>query len=232
MDKDGPISGWPEGDRPRERLLALGAGALSDAELIALLLGTGSRKESALGLARRLLAQEGIFGLGKWSPARLSRFPGIGSAKAARILAACELGRRRERINHTVKTAVHSPEDMARIAFSRLRDADRECFLAVFLDTKNRVISEQIISRGSLDQTPVHPRELFRPALEHSAAALALAHNHPSGDCQPSRADLSLTWQLLEAAKVLGIRLLDHVIIGDGKFTSLARQGYFQNRQT
>jgi DNA repair protein RadC len=171
------------------------------------------------------LQVDGVFSLGKQTPARMAALPGIGPAKASRILAACELGRRRERLNESKRLMVHSPEDVARIAFSRLRDADRECFLAILLDCKHRVIHEEIVSKGTLDQTPVHPREVFRPALEHSAAALALAHNHPSGDTRPSAADLQLTAQLQDAAKLLGIRLLDHVIIGDGAFFSLASQG-------
>ncbi len=229
METKLPISAWPEGDRPRERLFALGSSVLSDAELIAILLGTGGKGSSALDLARQLLQQyDGIFSLGRSSAVRISNMPGIGPAKAARVLAACELGRRREGKNISQRTIIRSPADAARIAAAHLRDSDRECFLVILLDTKHKVLSEELVSVGILDQAPVHPREIFRPALEYSAAALVLAHNHPSGDPDPSQADLRLTRQLLEASVILGIRLLDHIIIGDGEFLSLAEKGYFK----
>lgn len=229
METKLPISAWPEGDRPRERLIALGSSVLSDAELIAILLGTGGKGSSALDLARRLLQQyNGIFSLGRSSAVRISNMPGIGPAKAARVLAACELGRRREGKNNSQRAIIRCPADAARIAAARLRDSDRECFLAILLDTKHKVLSEELVSVGILDQAPVHPREIFRPALEHSAAALVLAHNHPSGDPSPSQSDLRLTRQLLKASEILGLRLLDHIIIGDGEFLSLAEKGYFK----
>ncbi len=229
MENKLPIFAWPEGDRPRERLFALGSSVLSDAELVAILLGTGGRGRSALDLAHQLLQQyNGIFSLARNSAVRISNMPGIGPAKAARILAACELGRRREGKNNSQRTFIRCPADAARIAAARLRDSDRECFLAILLDTKHKVLSEELVSVGILDQASVHPREIFRPALEYSAAALVLAHNHPSGDPSPSQSDLRLTRQLLKASDILGIRLLDHIIIGDGEFLSLAEKGYFK----
>lgn len=226
MDIETIIPAWPEEERPRERLLTRGAEALSDAELVAILLGHGTRGCSAVVLARELIRRHGgLSALGRLSPERLTALPGVGPAKAARLLAACELGRRRERKHTPGRTTISGPADAVRLASARLRDLNKECFLAIFLDTKNHVLKEEVISIGSLDQTPVHPREVFKSAIELSAAGVIAAHNHPSGDPTPSRADLQLTRQLCLAAKVLGIRFLDHVIIGDGDFRSLLTEG-------
>jgi DNA repair protein RadC len=209
-------------ERPRERLFALGAAALSDAELVAILLGTGMKKRSALSLAHQLLQNhDGLGNIGRMSPGQLASLSGLGKAKAARILAACELGRRRERKRITSPWIISSPAMAAQLAMTHLRDLTRECCLAIYLDTKHRVVKEEIISIGSLDQAAIHPRELFKTAFEVSAAAVILAHNHPSGDPTPSPSDLQLTEQLFQAAKLLGICLLDHVIIGDGEFRSV-----------
>ncbi len=222
LDDLKPIHTWPREDQPRERLLALGTPALSDAELVAILLGTGMRQHSALFIAHQLLqTRGGLALLGRMTPAQLAAQPGVGPAKAARILAACELGRRRERKRTLSPWLITSPAEAARFAMTRLRDLTRECCLAMYLDMKHRIIKDEIISIGSLDQAVVHPRELFKSAIEVSAAALILAHNHPSGDPTPSRSDVQLTEQLDQAAKLLGICLLDHVIIGDGEFRSV-----------
>jgi len=221
------ISFWPETERPRERLLALGPSALSDAELIAILLGNGSKGNSAIDLARDLLQRHGgLSALGRLSPAKMTALTGLGSAKAARILAACELGRRREGKNAPRGQNLSTPEDAARLAAAQLRDCQQECFLALYMDIKNRLLRAEIISIGSCDQAPVHPGEVLRRAVELSCSAIIVAHNHPSGDAAPSPADIQLTEQLYQAAKLLGIRLVDHVIIGDGEYKSLMAEGY------
>lgn len=222
-----PITTWPLADRPRERLLAQGAGLLSDTELLAILLTHGRRGKSAVGLARELLQRHGdIMNLGRLSGSRLMALAGVGPAKAARILAACELGRRRERKHHRLLTRLDSPAAAASIAAAKLRDRDRECVLALYLDVKNRLLREELLSLGSLSQAVIHPREIFKLALELSASGLIIAHNHPSGDTTPSAHDLQLTAQLQAGAALLGLRLLDHLIIGDGDYRSLLAEGY------
>jgi DNA repair protein RadC len=225
LDDLKPIRVWPKEERPRERLFNLGPGALADAELVAILLGTGSRRCTALFLAHQLLQVHGGLGnLGRISAGQLASLSGIGPAKAARVLAACELGRRRERKRADPAMVIHTPAEAAQLALTHLRDLTRECCLAIYLDTKHRVLKEEIISIGSLDQAALHPRELFKSAFEVNAAALILAHNHPSGDATPSAADVRLTGQLQQAAKLLGICLLDHVIIGNGEYRSIVSE--------
>ncbi len=219
---------WRPEDRPRERLLAAGAAALSDAELVALLLCEGRRGCTALDLARELLtAHEGLAGLGRITSAELIACSGIGPAKAARLLAAIELGRRREVGTAPRGVRISTPEDAARAVSARLRDAVQECFLVLLLDARHRLLCVDTLSLGGWEQALIQPREVFRPAVVRAAAAVIVAHNHPSGDPAPSPADLRLTRQLLEAAKCLGIRLLDHVIIGNGSYCSLRTEGHF-----
>jgi DNA repair protein RadC len=222
-----PISAWPEADRPRERLLTRGAGPLSDGELIALLLGTGRRGQSALSLAHDLLkATGGIDGLGKSPAAVLTLLPGMGAAKTARILAACELGRRREGCPGRDKKSVAGPQTASALALARLRDERQECFWALFLNTKHQIIGDEILSRGGLDHAPIRAADLFRKAVEVSASALIVAHNHPSGDPTPSVQDIKVTEQLQDAGRILGIRLLDHIVVGNGTYTSLRAAGH------
>jgi DNA repair protein RadC len=225
MHESSSMASWPVAERPRERLLAQGAEGLTDAELVAILLGNGRRGQSAVSLAQDLIAATGLSGLGKCAPAVLSARPGIGPAKAARLLAACEIGRRRERTSNRARATITTPADVARLAGSRIRDQGMECLLAIFLDAKHRVLQETILFRGCLEQTAIYPGEVFRAALMASAAAFVLAHNHPSGDPTPSRTDIELTAQLQQGARLLGLRFLDHVIIGDGHYRSLLAGG-------
>jgi DNA repair protein RadC len=222
------LSAWRPEDRPRERLLASGAAALADAELVALLLGQGRPGRTALDLARDLLVTHGgVAGLGRSSASELTAHPGVGPAKAARVLAACELGRRRELAAAPRGERILTPADAARAAAARARDSAQECFLVLLLDARHRLLRMETIGIGGWEQAAIQPREVFRPALAQAASAVIVAHNHPSGDPAPSPADLHLTRQLIEAAKCLGIRLLDHVIIGQGSFTSLRTEGHF-----
>ncbi len=227
------IRDLPPDERPRERMLRVGPGSLSVVELLAVLLGTGSgRGRSAIALAQSLLARfasEGVAGaaalaaLAGAETLDIQATPGLGAAKATRVVAALELGRRLNEAR-AERGTVNSPDDVAELLGARLRRLDREHFVVVLLDTKNHLLGSELIAVGSLDASIVHPREVFKAAIRKSASAMILVHNHPSGDPEPSEADLVCTRRLEEAGRVLGIPVLDHVIIGDGRYRSL-RQG-------
>jgi DNA repair protein RadC len=225
----GGIKAWPEDERPREKLLQRGAGALTDAELIAIMLRTGdaAKGRTALDLGRELLCRFGtLHELAQASVAEICDLPGTGPVKAATILAAFELGRRHAgsqlRFGQDRFTA---PEQIFQHYQHQMRSLRKEQVHILLLDSKNRILREVLVSAGSLTQSIVHPREVFTQAVRDSAAAIILVHNHPSGDPTPSREDLEITRRLKEAGELLGIRLLDHVIIGDGTFVSLSAQG-------
>jgi DNA repair protein RadC len=216
----------PEGVRPRERLLKEGAEVLSDAELLAILLGTGSREATALDLASQLLIVfQSLRRLVDATVEEMSQMKGVGPAKASQVKAALELARRLSRYSDLPRSVIRSPEDAAGLVMEEMRHLDREHFRAILLNTKNQVITVDNVSVGTLNSSTVHPRELFRNAIKRSAAALILLHNHPSGDPAPSREDIDITGRLVQAGKIVGIEVLDHVIIGDNKFTSLKAEG-------
>lgn len=217
----------PAEERPRERMEAHGAGSVSNAELLAILLRTGTRSESAVTLAHRILQQcGGLRGLTAAGLDELRGVRGVGTAKALEIQAALELGRRLARGTGEELPVIRSPKDVASLVMEDLRYLQREHFVCLFLNTKNRVLARETLSIGSLSSTIVHPRELFRAAVKRSAASVVCAHNHPSGDPTPSADDIELTNRLVEAGRIMGIELLDHLVIGDGRFTSLKEQGY------
>lgn len=224
----GGIKLWPEGERPRERLIKGGAEGLSDAELLALILRTGdfAAKVSAIDLGRELLKEFGdLRGLAQATVSEICRVKGAGPAKAASIKAALELASRcgsRELVNGDRYT---SSAQIFQHFRNRFRDRKKEHVVALLLDGKNRVIREVPISEGSLNQSIVHPREVFNPAVRESAAAIILVHNHPTGDPSPSREDMELTRRLKEAGELMGIRVLDHVIIGDTEYVSFSDKG-------
>lgn len=212
--------------RPRERLVRDGERSLSDAELLAIILRTGSRDETALELAQRLLYQfGGLQGLCQCSLAELAKVKGVGMAKACQIKAAVEIGRRAFGTERSEKFVIRSPADVARLLMSEMRYLDREHLRAVLLNTRNMVVDVVTVSVGTLNASLAHPRECFKEAIRQSAAAVIFVHNHPSGDPTPSPEDVSLTRQLVEAGKLLGIEVLDHVIIGDGTYVSLKERG-------
>jgi DNA repair protein RadC len=222
------IKDWPVAERPREKLLLHGPAPLGDSELLALTLrsGSSSPRLSALDLARQLLNHFGsLRTLTNATAVELCAFPGVGAAKAAELLALGELARRLattplrpgERFTTSQEVFCHFHE--------RLRDRRKELFLTLLLDSKNRLLREVQISEGSLNASIVHPREVFAPVVRESAAAVLLIHNHPSGDPTPSREDLELTGRLREAGELIGVRVLDHVIIGNGCYVSLADRG-------
>ena len=221
MMKDLPLD-----ERPREKMLVNGADNLSNAELIAILLRTGTSHESALRLAEQLLYKyQGLAGLGVLSPQEISHMHGIGIAKAVTIAAAIELGKRMSILPMGNRPVIRSPQDAADLMMPRLRYENKEHFIVLLLSTKNHVLAAPTISIGSLNASLVHPRELFRAAINNSAAAVILIHNHPSGDPSPSQEDISLTKRLLDAGRILDISVLDHVIIGDGKYVSFKEKG-------
>jgi DNA repair protein RadC len=221
------IKDVPKEDRPRERLLNLGASHLSNQELLAILLGSGTREESVMALSNRLLMHfEGLKLLKDATIEELTAIKGIGSAKGVLILSALELGKRLSQYKPNERYVIRSPEDGADYVMEELRNLNQEHFVVLFLNTKNQIIHRQTIFIGSLNASIVHPREVFREAVKRSAASIIVAHNHPSGDPTPSQEDIHVTKRLAESGKIIGIELLDHLVIGDRKFVSLKEKGY------
>jgi DNA repair protein RadC len=206
--------------RPRERLLSEGPEALSSAELLGILLGNGSKEKTAVELASEVISDNGdLFGLHSVSVHDLVLTHGVGEAKACAILAAVEFGKRLGRVRNPGRPVISSPADVDELLRGRIANLDRENFVAVLLNTKNEVIEFPTISVGTLSASLVHPREVFKPAIRASAASVVLAHNHPSGRVEPSREDREVTRRLSDAAEIIGIEVLDHVILGDGYFS-------------
>ena len=221
------ISDWPAGERPREKLLQRGAEALSDAELLAIFLRTGSRGRTAVDMGRDLLASSGgLRGLLDAPPSRLRRHSGLGDARLAQLLGALELGRRYLESGLVREHSLTRPEDAGRFLLAKLRRYPHEVFACLFLDNKHRVVAFEELFRGTIDGAAVYPREVVRRCLEHNAAALILAHNHPSGVAEPSEADRSITRRLVEALGLVDVRVLDHLVIGDDHWVSLAERGW------
>jgi len=221
-----PISDWPAAERPREKLVARGPGALSDAELIAILLRSGRRGGSALDLARDLLGRfGGLRELLEQERTALCAVPGLGDASYAQLAAALELARRHLEAGLSRGDVLTSPELTRAFLASRLRHRDREVFLGLFLDNRHRLLAAEELFVGTLHAATVHPREVARRALGLNAAALIVAHNHPSGSAEPSAADIALTRRLREALELVDVRLLDHFVVGDGSPVSLAERG-------
>ncbi|MEW6444585.1 MAG: RadC family protein [Pseudomonadota bacterium] len=220
------ITDWPEDERPREKLLKHGPQALSDGELLAIFLRTGVVGKSAVDLARGLL---GTFGsLRQLMNASRDEFcaaPGLGDAKYAQLQAVLEMARRHMRENLERGEAFTAPSAVRAYLVSRLRDQPREVFLVLFLDTRHRLITVEEMFLGSIGEATVHPREVVRSAMRHNAAALIVAHNHPSGVSEPSMADEAITRRLRDALGLVDVRLLDHFIVGEGEPVSLAERG-------
>lgn len=221
------IKDVPKEDRPRERLLKLGSSHLSNQELLAILLGTGTKNESVMELANRLLMHfEGLNLLREATIEELTAIKGIGNAKGVVVLAAIELGKRMNEYKPDERYVIRSPEDGADYVMEEMRILNQEHFVGLFLNTKNQIIHRQTMFIGSLNSSIVHPREVFREAVKRSAASIIVCHNHPSGDPTPSQEDINVTRRLAESGKMIGIELLDHLIIGDRKFISLKEKGY------
>lgn len=216
----------PIEERPRERMLQYGAPSLNNAELLAILLRTGARRESAVHLAGRLLKQcGGLRGLVDMTTEQLTELKGIGEAKALQIQAGIELGRRLAKSSLHETVTIRSPQDVAALVSEELRYLQKEHFVCLFLNTKNHVLGQETLSMGSLNASIVHPREVFRAAIKRSSASIICIHNHPSGDPTPSPEDIQMTKRLMEAGEIVGIEVLDHVIIGDQRYVSLKELG-------
>ncbi len=221
------IRDWPRHERPREKLLARGAAALSDAELLAIFLGSGTRGRDAVQTARDLLAGHGpLRRLLDLSPRQIAGLPGLGPARACALAAALELGNRHLAANLERGEAFDHPELAGRYFARRLRGFGHEVFAALFLDSRHRALGFEELFRGSVDGAEVHPRIVVRRALAHNAAAVMIGHNHPSGDPTPSAADRALTTRLKQALQLVDVRLLDHFVVGDGAPVSLAARGW------
>ena len=209
-------------DRPRERLEQRGPESLTTPELLAILFRTGTPKRNAVQLAEELSRQlGGLAGLATATLEELTQMDGIGRVKAIEVKAAMELGKRLSATSEDVKPVIRSPEDVAKLLMADLRYETRERLYTLILDSRNQVRHRRLVSTGTLTESLVHSREVFREAIRYSAASIILVHNHPSGDPDPSPADVATTKRLMEGAKLLGVALLDHVIIGDGKWASL-----------
>lgn len=220
------ISHWPAHERPREKLLLRGAASLSDAELLAIFLRTGLPGLTAVDLARRLLSEYGsLRALFEADRQRFCHSPGLGPAKYAHLQAVLEMVRRYLQESLQRGDALNNPADTRNYLRARLGGYPHEVFACLFLDTRHRVISFEEVFRGTIDGASVHPREIVKLALTHNAAALILAHNHPSGVAEPSQADIRLTQRLRDALMLVDVRVLDHVIVGDGCALSLAERG-------
>lgn len=215
----------PKGERPREKLLMYGVDSLSNIELLAIILRTGSKKETALELSRKVLSlNESISFLKDISIEELKSIKGIGEAKASEILATIELGKRISLDTNFYKK-IKSSTDIGNYLVDLMGNYKQEYFNIILLDTKNNIIGVKNISKGSLNSTIVHPREVFKEAVKKSTASLILAHNHPSGETDPSKEDIGITKKLLEVGNIVGINVLDHIIIGQNKYFSFKEEG-------
>ncbi len=220
------ITDWPAGERPREKLLQRGAAALSDAELLAIFLRTGVAGKTAVDLARDLLQEHGsLRNLMAADRAEFCASRGLGQAKYVQLQAVLEMGRRHLRETLNRGDALTSPRQTRSYLSARLRGYPYEVFACLFLDNRHRVIEYEELFQGTIDGATVHPREVVRRAIGHNAAAVILAHNHPSGVAEPSASDTRITRRLSEALALVDVRVLDHIVVGDGEMTSLAERG-------
>lgn len=222
-----PIRSWAEDEQPREKLLNKGTSALSNAELLAILIQVGTKDESALSVSRRLLNAHGdqLGRLGKASIKGFRRFRGIGTAKAVILAAAMELGRRRREEKGEEKKRVDSSEDVFELMQGKLADLPHEEFWVLFLNRANRLISRHLIGRGGISGTVADTRLIFKLAFEDLASSMILCHNHPSGNLEPSKADISLTRKLQKAGELMDVPVLDHLIVGEQDHYSFADEG-------
>jgi DNA repair protein RadC len=220
------IKELPSGERPRERLLNFGEGALSNTELLAIILRTGARDENVVRFAQRILTRFGrLPGLARANTTELTNEKGLGPAKVAQLKAALELGRRLLAVSHDERVQVRSPADAANMVMSEMSLLEQEELRVMLLDTKNRVLATEVLYKGSLNTSLIRVGELFRYAIRANCNSIIVVHNHPSGDPSPSPEDVAVTKQMVEAGKLLDVEVLDHLIIGGQRFVSLKERG-------
>ena len=219
------IKSLPLGDRPREKLIKNGPKTLSDSELLAIILRTGNKEENVLSLSNKLFKRYNIKSLSRVGMNNLKKELGVGEAKACQIIACFELGRRLARFRGDKKFSVKNAKDIARIFIPEMGSLKKEHFKGIYLDSRKRIIREETVFIGSLNESVIHPREIFEIALNENAAALILLHNHPSGDPKPSSEDIEITKELVKAGDILGIPVLDHIIVGSNRYVSLKEKG-------
>lgn len=228
MYKNLKVSDVPKNERPQEKLLRYGAEVLTNHELLALILRHGTAEEGVLTMSMRILEEvKGLNGLLDTSPKELMKLKGIKEAKAAQILALCELFKRFRTFKAGDETKISDPKQAASLVMGEICELTQEVLLVILLNTKNYVIGVKEVFKGSLNSSIVHPREIYKEAIKKSAASIIICHNHPSGDPTPSREDINITLRIKECGKIIGIDLLDHLIIGGRNFISLKEQGIF-----
>ncbi|HXC03441.1 MAG TPA: DNA repair protein RadC [Bacteroidia bacterium] len=227
MDENLPIKSWAEADRPREKMLEKGRQALSDAELLAILIGSGSRNETAVELARRILlaCNNSLHELSTWSLTDLMKFKGMGEAKAVSVMAALELGRRKKESQQEKRSQLHTSADSYRAAADLFQDLPHEEFWMLLLTRSHKLIRREFISRGGLSGTFVDPKMIFKAALQYLASGIILCHNHPSGSLHPSDADRGITARIRDAGRLLEIEIVDHLIFASNSYFSFADNG-------
>lgn len=221
------IKDLPLEERPRERLVKHGPKTLSNSELLAIILRSGSKKENILELSKKILKENNIKSLSRKRITSLKNNSGIGEAKACQIIACFELGRRLAAFKEQSNPIIHNAKDIVKVFMVEMSSLKKEHFKGIFLDSRKRIIKDETIFIGSLNASIIHPREIFQVALEEGAAAVILLHNHPSGNPKPSDEDIEITKQLNKAGDILGIEVLDHIIIGNKRYFSFREKGYF-----
>ncbi len=219
------IKTLPSDERPREKLIKYGPKTLTNSELLAIIISTGSKKENVLTLSTKLFRKYSLKSLSRLKIGSLKKQLGIGDVKACQITACFELGRRLASFKDMKKPQIANAKDVAKLFIPEMGTLEKEHFKGIYLDSKKRIIKQETIFIGSLNESVVHPREIFKIAIEESSAAIILLHNHPSGDPNPSNFDIEMTKELIQAGELLGIEILDHIIIGGEKYVSLREKG-------
>ncbi len=212
-------------EKPRERLLKYGADALSFSELLAIIIRCGTRDENVLDLSRRIVSESGVRQLPDMTIGQMKKFKGIKDAKAAQIIAVFEIARRVSSGRESFKLKIENSRDVSDYLMAKMKNLKKEHLVGLYLDTRNHLIKEETISIGTLNSSLIHPREIFRGAVQEACASIILVHNHPSGDPTPSRDDISVTKKIVKASEIMGIELLDHVVIGNDRYVSLKEDG-------
>ena len=232
--KNYTVKDWPDEERPREKLLKYGVEYLTDAELLGIILFNGYQGKTSVDVAKELLIENGksLRKLDSLSYTEMSSVKGIGLAKFAQIKAALEIGKRLLREESSIKKKINNASDLVDYYKPYMRDMKKEIFKLIMLDVKNKIIKDSTISEGSLTESIVHPREVLREIVRASAASVIFLHNHPSGESNPSKNDMDITERLVEACNIIGVKVLDHIILGEDNFTSFAQEGLLQKTRS